>query len=154
MNTNQFPFVFDAEKMKEMFKMPELNKMFDGTKMPAFDMDSVVAAQQKNMTALVEANKAAMAGYQELYQRQVALVQDSLAKTRDQFAELQAQPMTAEQTGKNLESVKAAFDKAMTDVNELAELAQKANTEAFNIIKTRFEESFAEFKSAADKAMN
>lgn len=154
MNPNQFPFVFDAEKMKDMFKMPELGKMFDGAKVPAFDMDSVVAAQQKNVTALVEANKAAMAGYQELYKRQVALVQDSLAKTRDQFAELQAQPMTAEQSAKNLESVKTAFDKAMNDVNELADLAQKANTEAFNIIKARFEESFAEFKSAADKAMN
>ena len=59
MNTNQFPFVFDAEKMKDLFKMPELNKMFEGAKMPAFDVDSVVAAQQKNVTALVEANKAA-----------------------------------------------------------------------------------------------
>jgi len=153
MNSNaQFPFVFDAEKMQEMFKMPEFDKMFDMGKMPGVDMQAMVDAQQKNVAALVEANKAAMAGYQELYKRQVALVQESFAKAKDQLQELQAQPMTADQASKNMEAMKSAMDKAMTDLNELTELAQQANTQAFNIIKDRFEESLAEFKAAAEKA--
>jgi phasin family protein len=153
-NSNQFPFVFDVEKMQEMFKMPELDKMFDGGRMPGMDMKALVEAQQKNVAAMVEANKAAMAGYQELYKRQVALVQESLATAKDSFQEMQSQPMTADQATKNMEAMKSAMDKAMADLNELTEMAQQANTKAFNIIKDRFEESFAEFKDAAEKASN
>lgn len=151
MTNQQFPFVFDVEKMSEMFKMPEFEKMFDVSKMPGVDMQAVIDAQQKNVAALVEANKAAMAGYQELYKRQVALVQDSLAHARDSFQEMQGQPMTADQAQKNMEAMKAAMDKAMKDLQELTDLAQQANTEAFNIIKTRFEEAMSEFKTAAEK---
>jgi len=153
MNTNtQFPFVFDVEKMQDMFKMPEFDKMFDPSKMPGVDMQAMVEAQQKNVAALVEANKAAMAGYQELYKRQVALVQESFAHAKESFQEMQGQPMSADQASKNMEAMKSAMDKAMADLNELTELAQQANTQAFNIIKDRFEESLAEFKTAAENA--
>ncbi|MGF1503272.1 MAG: phasin family protein [Paracoccaceae bacterium] len=149
---NQFPFIFDAEKMKEMFKFPEMDKMFDGAKMPGVDIEMMMQAQQKNVQALIEANQAAMAGYQELYKRQVALVEESMAKAKDQLAEMQHQPMSPEHSAKAMESLKTSVDKAVSDVRELAEIAQRANTEAFNIIKSRFEEALAEFKSAVDKS--
>lgn len=152
MTTNQqFPFVFDAEKMKEMFAMPDMEKMFEGMKMPNVDMEAMMQAQQKNMAALVEANKVAMAGYQEIYKRQVALVEESMARAKDQIAELQGQPMSPDQAQKNMETVKSSFDKMLADLKELTEMAQEANTEAFNIVKGRFEEALAEFKTAADK---
>jgi phasin family protein len=149
--TNQYPFAFDAEKMKDMFKMPEFDKMFEQVKMPGFDVEAMISAQQKNMHAMIEANKVAMAGYQDLYKRQVALVEESLAQAKDQMSELQSQPMSAEQASKNMELMKSAVEKASNDVKELSEMAQKANTEAFNIIKGRFEEVVAEFKAGVEK---
>lgn len=146
-----FPFVFDAEKMKDLFKMPEFDKLFDQAKMPGFDMEAMVSAHQKNVSALVEANKAVMAGYQELYKRQVSLVEESLAKAKDQILEMQSQPMSSDQLTKNLESVKSAFDRISTDIRELAELAQQANAQAFEIVKGRFEEAVGEFRKAAEK---
>ena len=151
MTNSTFPFVFDAEKMKDLFKMPEFDKMFEAQPMPGIDMQAMVDAHKKNVSALVEANKAVMAGYQELYKRQVALVEESLAKAKDQMMELQGQPVSPDQAGKAMESLKAAIEKASTDIKELAELAQQANVEAFNIIKARFEEAVGEFKQAADK---
>ena len=151
MNAQQFPFAFDAEKMKDLFKMPEFDKMFDQAKMPGVDMSAMISAHQKNVGALVEANKAVMSGYQELYKRQVALVEESLAKTKDQVLELQSQPISPDQATKNFEQLKEALEKIAADVRELSELAQQANTEAFNIIKGRFDEAVVEFKSAADK---
>ncbi|MEM9146874.1 MAG: TIGR01841 family phasin [Pseudomonadota bacterium] len=153
MNAQSFPFVFDAEKMKDLFKMPELDKMFDQSKMPNFDMDAMVSAHQKNVGALVDANKAVMAGYQELYKRQVSLVEESLAKAKDQILDMQSQPISADQATKSAEQMKTAIEKAAADVRELAEMAQQANTEAFNIIKGRFDEAVTEFKTAADKMM-
>jgi len=115
-------------------------------------MEAMVTAYQKNVAALMEANKAAMAGYQELYKRQVALVEEGLAKTKDQIHEMQSQPMNPDHAAKNLEVARASVEKVMGDMRELAEMAQQANTEAFNIIKSRFDEAMGEVKAASDKA--
>lgn len=149
----QFPFIFDAEKMGEMFKMPEFDKMFEHMQMPMaqFDMDAMIKAQQKNVQAFVEANKAAMAGYQEIYRRQVALVEEQMAKAKDQIGDLQSQPLSAEASSKSMEGLKETLDRLMAEVREMAEMAQQTNAEAFGIVKARFDEGIAEMKAAAEK---
>ena len=137
-----FPLTFDAEKLTEMFS---------AAKLPGVDSDAVLAAQQKNVDALIEANQVVIAGYQDLYKRQVALFEAAVAETKDKLAQVQGQPLTADQATQNVDALKAAFEKAAADVKELAELAQKANTGAFEIVKTRAEEAAAEFKAAAEK---
>jgi phasin family protein len=137
-----FPLTFDAEKLTELFSAARL---------PGVDSDAVLAAQQKNVEALIEANQVVIAGYQDLFKRQVALFEAAVAETKDKLAQAQGQPLTADQASQNVEALKAAFEKAATDFKELAELAQKANTGAFEIVKARAEEAVAEFKAAAEK---
>ena len=137
-----FPLTFDADKLTELFS---------AAKLPGVDSDVVLAAQQKNVDALIEANQVVIAGYQDLFKRQVALFEAAVAETKDKLAQLQGQPLTADQATQNVEALKAAFEKAAADVKELAELAQKANTGAFEIVKARAEEAVAEFKAAAEK---
>ncbi len=137
-----FPLTFDAEKLTELF---------GAAKLPGVDADAVLAAQQKNVDALIEANQVVIAGYQDLYKRQVALFEAAVAETKDKLAGFQGQPLTADQATQNVDALKTAFEKAAADVKELAELAQKANTGAFEIVKTRAEEAVAEFKAAAEK---
>ena len=137
-----FPLTFDADKLTELFS---------AAKLPGVDSDAVLAAQQKNVDALIEANQVVIAGYQDLYKRQVALFEAAVAETKDKLAQVQGQPLTADQATQNVEALKTAFEKAAADVKELAELAQKANTGAFEIVKTRAEEAVAEFKAAAEK---
>ena len=144
MTTDQFPFAFpfDADKVKEMFKTAA---------MPTLDTDSMFAAQKKNMDAFIAVNTAVAAGYQDIYKRQVALAETAMTEAKTQFAGLQGQPLTMDQATQNGEAMKAAFEKAAAGMKELAELAQKANTGAFEIVKARVEEATAEFKAAADK---
>ncbi len=137
------PFAFDAEKLKELF---------NAAKLPGVDADAMMAAQQKNVDAMIEANNVVTAGYQDLYKRQIALFEAAVAQTKDKLTEVQGQPLTAEQATRNVEALKTAFEKAASDVKELAEVAQKANTGAFEIVKARAEEAVAEFKAAAEKA--
>ena len=137
-----FPLTFDADKLTELFS---------AAKLPGVDSDAVLAAQQKNVDALIEANQVVIAGYQDLYKRQVALFEAAVAETKDKLAQVQGQPLTADQATQSVDALKAAFEKAATDVKELAELAQKANTGAFEIVKVRAEEAVAEFKAAAEK---
>lgn len=144
----KFPFAFDFGKMTESF--PQMEKFFPAT-MPGFDFGAIQEAQQKNMAALIEANKMAASGYQALYKRQAELFEAAVAKAKDGMSGVQGQPMTAESATENFETMKAAFEKSLGDLKEMAEMAQAANSGAFEIIKARTEEAFAEMKTAAEK---
>ena len=135
----KFPFAFDMNAMTEAFKVP------------AFDFAAAQAAHEKNVAALIEANKTAMAGMKAIYTKQAALFNAALAEMKDRIADVQGQPMNADSAAKNAEIAKAAFEKALSDVKEMTEMAQSANVEAFEIIKARAEEAMAEFKEAAEK---
>ena len=75
-------FSFDAEKMTEFFKQNDFTKQLASLKMPGIDPEALVKAQQKNMDALVEANKAAAAGYQDLFKKQIAIFEETMAEAR------------------------------------------------------------------------
>lgn len=143
MAADKFPFFFDADKMTEFFS---------AAKMPTFDADAVLTVQRKNMDAVIEANKAVMAGYQEVFKRQAALVEAAVAQSKDKINELQGQPLSPEDFTQNVEAFQTAMQQSVTDARELAELVQKANLNAFEIIKDRAVEAVAEVKTAAEKA--
>jgi phasin family protein len=149
MADQKFPFAFPTDFGD--FGADKLKDMFNFAKLPGVDTDAMMAAQQKNVDAMIEANKVIAAGYQDLYKRQIALFEAAVAQAKDKLAEVQGQAPTAEQATQNVEAMKAAFEKAASDVKELAEVAQKANTGAFEIVKARAEEAVAEFKAAAEK---
>lgn len=142
MATNKNAFAFDADKIKDIFT---------AAKMPVLDTDALMTAQKKNVDALIEANKVATSGYQDLYKRQVALFEAAVDQAKGMMADVKAQPLTAEQATQNIDKIKAAFEKTAADLNELAEMAQKANAGAFEVVKARADEAVAEFKVAADK---
>ncbi|HUS56306.1 MAG TPA: phasin family protein [Thermohalobaculum sp.] len=140
--TNKNAFAFDADKIKDMFTT---------AKMPVVDTDAMMAAQKKNVDALIEANKVVTAGYQDLYKRQVALFEAAVSQAKDMMTDVKAQPMNADQATQSIDVIKSAFEKTAADLNELAEMAQKANTSAFEVVKARAEEAVTEFKTAAEK---
>ena len=148
--TNKFPFAFDVNAMTEAFQMPAMDKMFQ-TGMPAFDFTAMQDTQKKNMAALVEANKIAFSGYQALYKRQTELFEAGLAECKDRMSALQGKPMTAESASENMETLKTVFEKSLSDLKELAEMAQSANTDAFDVLKARTDKVMAEIKEASDK---
>ena len=150
--SNKFPFAFDVNSMTEAFKMPAMDNFFGKEMtMPMFDFGAFQDAQKKNVAALVEANKVAVSGYQALYKRQAELFEAALADAKDKMTGMQGQPMTMDAASENLEAMKAAFDKAIADLKEVAELAQTANADAFEIIKARTEEALSEIKTATEK---
>jgi phasin family protein len=126
-------FAFDAQKFAEVFKTADMTKMFEGAKMPGFDAQAIFATQQKNMEALVEANKAAAAGYQDLFKRQVAIAEETMKAAQAQLTELKMEPMSADGAQKRADLMKEGFEKAVANLTELADTAKKANSEALEI---------------------
>lgn len=143
------PFVFDTEKFAELFKTEELNKFFDQAK-ANFNPEALVEAQKKNVAALVEANKVAAAGYQDIFKRQVAMYEETVASLQSALSELGDAGLTADAQAKQVELAKSSFEKAVANMTELAEAAKKANEEAFEIVAARVRESVEELKAAAE----
>ena len=144
-------FAFDADKMMEMFKQNDFVKAFAEGKLPQVDTEALFAAQQKNMDALVAANKAAAAGYQDLFQKQMAIFEETVAQAQKQFQDLDLK-LDAKAATQQTELAKAAFEKAIANMKDLAETAQKANTDAYEIVSARVKDSIEELKALADKA--
>ncbi len=143
------PFAFDTEKFAEMLKTDELNKFFEQAK-ANFNPDALVDAQKKNVAALVEANKVAAAGYQDIFKRQVAMYEETVASVQSALSELGDSGLTADSQAKQVELAKASFEKAVANMTELAEATKKANEEAFEVVAARVRESIEELKAAAE----
>lgn len=137
---------FDPSKFADMFKFDDMSKMFE---MPSFEGKGVMDAHQKNVEALTKAQEIATSGYQSLVEKQIAMAQDAMNDVQAQIAELSKAPSATDAVTKQTELMKAAYDKALANMNELAEMAQKTNTDAFGVLKGRIEASIEEFKVAA-----
>lgn len=144
-------YAFDPEKMNEFFKQTDMTKYFGAMKMPDFNADAMMAAQAKNMEALVEANRAAAAGYQDLFKKQVAIFEQTMTEASKQLKGFEPAKMDAEGARAQAELMKAAVEKAIANMQALAEGAQKANSEAYEIVSARIQESMGELRDMATK---
>jgi phasin family protein len=145
-------FSFDVEKMSEFFKQNDFTKHLSQMKMPGFDPEALMAAQQKNMDALVEANKAAAAGYQDLFKKQMQIFEETMSEAQQAMKSFDATKLDPEKAKAQGELAKAAFEKALANMQALAESAQKANAEAYEIVSARIKESLSELRDMATKA--
>lgn len=144
-------FPWDAEKISEMFKVPDMTKMLETMKMPGFDAGALMETQKRNVEALIAANQAAAAGYQDFFKKQMAIFEETMHTAQQQFASL-GEGMSADGAAKQADLYKTAFEKALAHMTELAEAAKKANEEAFAIVSARVKESIAELQAMAPKA--
>ncbi len=143
-------FPFDAEKIAEMFKTPDMTKMFEGMKMPGFDMTAMMDAQKKNVEALMAANRAAAAGYQDFFKKQMAIFEETMSVAQAQMGSM-GEGVNADSASKQADLYRVAFEKALGNMTELAEAAKKANEEAFAIVSARVKESLAELQAMTGK---
>lgn len=145
-------FSFDVEKLTEFFKQNDFTKQLSLLKVPGIDTEALVSAQQKNMDALIEANKAAAAGYQDLFKKQVSIFEETMAEAQAHLKSFDATKLDPESAKAQAELAKTAFEKALANMQALAEGAQKANTDAYEIVSARIKESIAELRDLATKA--
>lgn len=142
---------FDPAKLKDMFGSMDFSKMFDGSAMKGFDQGALFTAQKKNMDALVSAQKAAAAGYQDLFEKQVSIFQETMKAAQAQISEISKADPGVDATSKQAELTTKAFERAVANAQELAEAAHRANSEAYEIVRARVEASVEELKSSMGK---
>jgi phasin family protein len=130
----------------------DVSKMMQDLKVPGVDVNALMEAQRKNIEALTAANKAAIDGMQSVAKRQAEIMAQSLGEVSNLAQEFSASTNNPqEMSAKQAEIIKQAFDKALGNMRELAEMVSKTNTEAFEVMNKRFTESLEELKGLMGK---
>lgn len=148
--TQSNPFQFDASKFfatdpKKL--MEEWTKSLEKFKVGNVDVQAILDSQRKNVEAVSAANKVALEGIQAVMKRQSEIAQQAVEEVSKLVGQFDAKANPAETVAKQTELVKEAFEKALSNMKELAEMAGKSNGEALETIQKRFTESLEELKA-------
>ncbi|MEI6986961.1 MAG: TIGR01841 family phasin [Rhodospirillaceae bacterium] len=127
----------------------DITKMLADFKVPGVNLEPMVAAQRKNIEALTQANNLVVAGIQAVMKHQAEIFQVSMEQARTVASEIMVPGSPEAKVAKQAEVVQTAFQAALTNMKELADLVTKSNTEAANVISKRVNEGLDELKAAA-----
>ncbi|MCW2243764.1 phasin family protein [Azospirillum canadense] len=129
----------------------DVSKVLGDFKVPGLDVDAILASQRKNIEAVTAANQLAIEGLQAVLRRQAEIVRASVEEAGSYVNQVAAAGTPEEKAAKQAELVKVAFEKALSNIKELAELVAKSNTEAADVLSKRVSESLDEVKAAIAK---
>jgi len=119
-------------------KMPnfDFTTLMKDFKLPGVDLATIMDREKKNIEALTEANRVAFEGWQALAHRQAEILQESIKRA--------VGTMQGEDAGtRRMELASHAFETAVSNMRELAEMAAKSQKDAFDVIRKRVEENLA-----------
>ncbi|VFM95123.1 MAG: phasin family protein [Candidatus Kentron sp. G] len=137
---------FEPNKMMEQF-----SKIMQEYKVPGVDSTAILESSRKNIEALVSANRQAVEGLQAVVNRQGEMLRETANEAASALKQLSSGDNPSEVMTKQMELIKPALERVLLNARELAEMIQQSNTETFEIVKKRFEESLSEFKSVVQQ---
>ncbi len=131
----------------------DLMRMLAEFRLPAMpDMEALASAQRRNLEALSAANRVALEGAQAVARRHMEILQQSMAEMTEAMRALSSgQDPPQAKAAKQAEMLKAAYERAVSNMRELADLIQKSNGEALALLNRRFAEAMDEVKSMMNK---
>jgi phasin family protein len=122
----------------------EYTKLITQFKLPGVDIAAILESRRKDIEALAEANMTALAGVQQLGQKQVDIVRSTMTELQSLVTRLRTpgseSPVAAG------EGVQKALQKAFVDMQELADAAYRAQTDSIAVVTKRFAEHVEELK--------
>jgi len=126
----------------------EPGKALGGLPLPNLDVETMAAAQRKNVEALTAVCQLAFDCVQASAQRQAALIRDTAEEMIESFRALNASDTPQNQAASQMAVGRHALERGMSSLRELAELVAKTNTEAFDILNRRASASLKEIQDA------
>ncbi|MDI9349522.1 MAG: TIGR01841 family phasin [Candidatus Symbiobacter sp.] len=123
--------------------------MFSNFKIPGLNLEQIAEHTRANFESLMKANQVAASGLNEIGKRQTEIFRQTLDQAMEiikhGFEEMSHEQRLAKQT----ELTKLAFEKAMLNAKELAELATKSGKDTADIIQQRIKTSLEEIQKSA-----
>jgi len=108
----------------------DLTKTLEQFKVPGIDMSAFVAERRKDVDALTAANKAAYEALQDLGRAQTEMLTHAMKGVQASAAGMVGTGFKGADPTKQAEAARVAWQKMLTDIKELAELARKSQVQA------------------------
>ena len=121
-----------------------LDKLLEQFKVPGVDVSAIVESRRKDMEALVAANQAAFVAMQQIATKQTEILTQAFQSAQEGAQRLAQGVGGAVDPVKQTDLTRKAYEKALADMKELAEIAQKAQTTAMSGITARVQQSVQE----------
>jgi len=115
------------------------------------DLDALAAAQRRNLEALSRANRVALEGAQAVARRHMEILQQATTDMTEAMRLMTNQESPQARAARQIEMLKAAYEKAVANIREVADLIQKSNAEALAVLNQRFTEAMDEVRTLAQK---
>ncbi|MDQ6628585.1 MAG: phasin family protein [Pseudomonadota bacterium] len=121
----------------------DVKKMIEQFKVPGVDMSAIVEARRKDIEALVAANKAASESMEALARKQAEMLTQAMKGMQEAA---KGAVGSVGDPAKQTEVVRKAFEKTLSDMRELAEMARSSQSDALAHITKRGTEHLQEIK--------
>lgn len=105
----------------------DFTKFFENFAAPKFDVNAIAALQQSNINAFGEVNQVASAGLKAIAERQTEMVQGVVEESTKAAGKL-ATAKPDDRLDASNKLAKTAFDTAVSNFQELADMAIKSQT--------------------------
>ncbi|MFM0504825.1 TIGR01841 family phasin [Paraburkholderia caffeinilytica] len=123
----------------------EYKKVIGQFKLPGIDVAAILESHRKDIEAIAEANTTALAGVQSLAQKQAEILRTTLSGLQSLVTRsAQADGQSAAGAG---EIVQNAMQKALVDMQELADTSYRAQSDSFAVVTKRVAERVEELKT-------
>ena len=128
---------------------------FDVTKWMAdfrfrpFDVETLMAAQRRNIEALSQANQLAIEGVQAVARRQIESARQAVEDISALIRDLAQPASTEDRLAKNTEYAKQMLERSVNHGREISQIATKAGTEAVDVLRKRACEGLDELRQFA-----
>ena len=128
-----------------------INELLERFRLPGVDLAALAEAQRKNMQALQEANQKAYNGTLALVKRQAEIFEETMAQWQKAAKELSGKS-PSESLTLQVELARKALENALAHMRELAEMAVKSQSQAYEVIAKRAKASMEEFRDQFKKS--
>jgi len=122
----------------------DFTKLMNQFQLPGVDFTALVDRERKNIEALVKANRIAFEGWQRLVRRQAEMLQETMEK-------VVADASQEDAAKKRAYLAKGGFERALANMQELAEMTSQSQKEAFDVVRKRIEENVEGLRNLGKK---
>lgn len=134
-----------ADAFKDAFKT------FGDFKAPNFDFNLLLQAQRRNAETISAVNQLITESVQAVVRRQTEILQSGATDALQLAKDIAAAPNPENAVATQTAYAKTAFESAISNSRELAEIVSKSSIEVFDVLSKKISENVTESIDAAKK---
>ena len=134
----------------EQWVKPEFTKSIPGVPHLTFDMKAVLESNRRTFQALTEAQHVAVESLQSIAQRQAEILSQIMQDQSQIAREIVNQGSPEDKVARGAELARRAYEKTVTGIREVSDMANKSGREAGDIIAKRVANALTEIASSIE----